>query len=718
MSAAKSKATAKDQQAQDHLIKCLAKLCAHHGFARSEESLKSGLPYEGQVIGPELFCEAARNAGLHAKTVKKAKLDGLSPSVLPCVVFLDKASPVLVLEKNGNALKFYDPAHDEVMEHKISSVQDRYTGYAILAYPKASLDHSAQSHASIKSSGHWFWGLVRENKRTYQMVIVASLFINLFALVSPLFVMNVYDRVIPNEAIDTGWALGIGALVAFIFDFIFRNLRGYLIDFSGRRIDVSAAKKIYGHVLNMKLSDRPPSSGAFANMLRDFDAVREFFTSATITALVDLPFSLLFLFFVYQLGGGIAFILLALVVIVMVIGMVIQVRLKSLVGMATKTAESKHGVLVETIHGLEVIKASGADGRFRSRYGRSVEENAIFAQKSRFLSSLGVNIATFFQQIASVLIILMGMYLVKEGDLSTGGLIACVILGGRAIAPIGQVANLMTRYHQAGGALKTLNLIMSQEVERPEGKSFLHRPSLDGAIKFDGVSFSYPATNIQVLDKVSFTIEPGEKIGIIGKIGSGKSTIAKLMAGLYTAESGQILFDNTDSRQIDPADLRKNMAYIPQNVVLFRGSVRENITAGYPDASEEDILKAAELAGVHEFIARHPMGYDAPVGENGDGLSGGQKQAVALARALIKTPNMIICDEPTNAMDVQAENVFCNSMNDVVKGKTFILITHKNSMLHMLDRLILVHGGKILMDGPRDEVLKALDAGQISVQKA
>ncbi|MDH5723041.1 MAG: peptidase domain-containing ABC transporter, partial [Alphaproteobacteria bacterium] len=467
----------------------------------------------------------------------------------------------------------------------------------------------------------------------------------------------------------------------------------------------------------MRLSDRPPSSGAFANMLRDFDAVREFFTSATITALVDLPFSLLFLFFVYQLGGGIAFILLALVVIVMVIGMVIQIKLKSLVMMATKTAESKHGILVETIHGLEVIKASGADGRFRSRYGRSIEENAIFAQKSRFLSALGVNIATFFQQIASVIIILTGMYLVKDGDLSTGGLIACVILGGRAIAPIGQVANLMTRYHQAGGALKTLNQIMSQEVERPEGKSFLHRPSLDGAIKFDGVSFSYPATNIKVLDKVSFTIGPGEKVGIIGKIGSGKSTIAKLMAGLYTAESGQILFDNTDSRQIDPADLRKNMAYIAQDVILFRGSVRENITAGYPDASEQEILKAAELAGVHEFIARHPMGYDAPVGENGSGLSGGQKQAVALARALIKTPNMIICDEPTNAMDVQAETVFCNSIKQVVEGRTLILITHKNSMLPMLDRLILVHGGKILMDGPRDEVLRALDSGQVSVQK-
>ncbi len=707
---------AKDAPQSEYLIKCLVKLCAHHGCARSEESLKAGLPYEGQMIGPDLFSQAAKNAGFYTKTVKKSKIYAFSQSILPCVVFLDKGQPVLLLDKQKSSAKIYDPQKDEVITVKAETLQKRYNGYAILAYPKASMDHSLGG-GDEKTRGHWFWSVVRENRHTYQMVILASLFINLFALVSPLFVMNVYDRVIPNEAIDTGWALGIGALVAFVFDFIFRNLRGYLVDFSGRRIDVTAAKKIYDHVLNMRLSDRPASSGAFANMLRDFDAVREFFTSATITALVDLPFSLLFLFFVYQLGGSVAFILVGLVLIVMVIGIVIQMKLKKLVSMATKTAESKHGVLVETIHGLEVIKGSSADGRFRSRYGRSVEENAIFSQKSRFLSALGVNIATFFQQIASVLIILMGMYMVKDGDMSTGGLIACVILGGRAIAPIGQVANLMTRYHQAGGALKTLNHIMLQDVERPEGKSFLHRPVLEGQIKFDGVSFSYPETGVTVLDNVSFMIERGEKVGIIGKIGSGKSTIARLMAGLYVPDSGQILFDSTDSRQIDPADLRKNMAYIAQNVVLFRGTVRENITAGYPDASEEEILQASKLAGVHEFISRHPMGYDAPVGENGDGLSGGQKQAVSLARALIKMPNMLICDEPTNAMDMQTENVFCKSISEIVEDKTFILITHKNSMLHMLDRLILVHGGKIVIDGPRDEVLKALDSGQVQVQK-
>ena len=447
-----------------------------------------------------------------------------------------------------------------------------------------------------------------------------------------------------------------------------------------------------------------------------FDSVREFFTSATITVLVDLPFTILFLFFVYQLGGPIAFILVGLIMVTSLVGFLIQIKLKHLVKKSVKTGQTRHGVLVEMINALETIKAGRADARFRARYGTVMNEDALYAQKARFLSSLAVNVSTFFQQSASVIIVLAGMYLVQSGDLTMGGLIASVILGGRAIAPIGQIANLITKYHQSGSALKALNEIMSGQVERPPDRDFLHRPDLSGKLVFEKVSFAYPGTDVPVLDEVSFTIEPGERVGIIGRVGSGKSTIARLMLKLYEADNGIILADNTDYRQIDPADLRKNIAYISQDAQLFQGSVRDNIVAFSPQASEESILNYAKESGVDAFVSRHPMGYDAPVGELGANLSGGQKQAIAFARAMITDPNIMICDEPTSAMDTQTENAFCTHIMQKTKGKTYILITHKQALLTTVDRLILLNNGKVLMDGPRDEVIAALNTGKIKVK--
>ena len=529
--------------------------------------------------------------------------------------------------------------------------------------------------------------------------------------------MNVYDRVIPNNAIETGWALGIGALTVFAFDLALRILRGYLIDLAGRRIDVIAARRIYDQVMNMKYSERPKSSGVFANMLRDFDTVRDFFTSATVTGFVDLPFSLLFLFVIYLVAGPVAFILIGLMAVALAAGYFLQFPLKALVRKSTQSSEAKHGLLVESIHGLETIKSIGADGRFRARYGDFIAENAAYGQQSRLVSGLGVNIATFIQQITSVVVVLMGMYMVQEGDLSVGALIATVMIGGRAIAPIGQIANLMTRYHSASSSLKTLEGLMAKPVERPASKQFLHRPDLKGKITFENVSFSYPGTDRKILQGISFMIHPGEKVGIVGRVGSGKTTISKLIMGLYDPNDGAIFIDGTDYRQIDPADIRRHVAYVAQDVFLFSGTVRDNITASLPQASEAQILEAAVKAGVHDFIARHPMGYDAPMGQHGVGLSGGQRQAIALARAMLLRPKVMVCDEPTNAMDSQAEANFMTYVRRETKESTLVLITHKQNMLSLVDRLILIDQGKVMMDGPRDEVVKALAEGKIEVPK-
>ena len=702
----------------DPLLECLVFLTSHYGRARSAQALVAGLAYGDSNMRPALFCEAAERIDLKAQIVKQDKLKKIQSAVLPVVLILKEGQACVLLKRNKDehSATIWSPETSSERSVLLTDLKQSYEGYAIYVHPKPEFNDAQAPHLE-DSNRHWFWGPLLDCKSIYMRAGVAAILINLFGLTSPIFIMNIYNRVIPNNAIETGWVLGLGALTVFLFDFLMRNLRSYFIDLAGRRVDIIAGRRIYDQLLNMKLAERPTSSGSFANMLRDFDSVRDFITSATLTTVIDLPFTFLFLFVIWVLGGPVAFVLAVLIMIVFIAGTILQIPLKALVRKSTKSAEAKHGLLIESIHGLETIKAVGADGRMREKYGRYIAENSKYSQKSRFVSGLGVNISTWIQQTASIFVILVGMYLVKDGDMSIGALIACVLLGGRAIAPIGQMANLMSRYHGARTALKTLNDIMRKPVERPSSKQFLHRPDLKGKITFRKVSFVYPNTDRKVLDGASFIINEGERVGIIGRIGSGKSTTARLMVGLYDPSEGSVLLDDTDYNQIDPADIRRSAAYIAQDVVLFNGSVRDNITVSVPHVSEEKVLEAAKAAGVHDFISHHPMGYDAPVGERGEGLSGGQRQCVALARAMLLKPNLYICDEPTNAMDTQAEVAFTRHIEEQIDGKTLILITHRQHLLSLVDRLILMDQGRVVLDGNRDEVLAKIASGQLEVRE-
>ena len=706
-----------DAPTLDPLLDCLVFLTAHYGHAKSARAITAGLPYDSKNMGPNLFCEAADRLGLKSRVVKRENLEKILQPVLPAVLILNNEQAAVLLAINKKNAKIWSPETQQERVVPLGELKKSYTGYTIYVHTKLEFVDPEGIKKEQRDENHWFWDVFFSMRGIYMRVAIAAIFINFFGLTSPIFIMLVYNRVIPNNAIETGWTLAIGALTFFFFDFIMRSLRGYFIDYAGRKIDVIAARRVYDQVLNMKLAGRPRSSGSFANMLKDFDAVRDFMTSATLTAFVDLPFTFFFLLVIWFLGGPIAFMLVGMIMVVLAAGIVLQLPLKHYVKKATKSSEAKHGLLVETIHGLETIKAIGADGRMRSRYSSYVAENAGYSQKSRFYSALGVNIATFLQQSASIVIVLLGMYMIQDSELKFGALIACVMLGSRAIAPIGQLANLLSRYHNARSALETIDGIMAKDVERPSDVKFLHRPTLNGKITFRDVSFSYPGTDRDILKDVNFTIEPGEKVGLIGRIGSGKSTIARLIMGLYDPKEGTMLIDDTDYRQIDPADLRRNVAYIAQDVMLFSGTVKDNITASVPHATEEQILEVARDSGVHDFISRHPMGYDAQVGERGEGLSGGQRQCVALARAMLLKPGVFVCDEPTNAMDVQAETAFTKHIAEHSKDKTLILITHRQHLLGLVDRLILIDQGKVLLDGPRDDVLKAIAEGRVEVPK-
>ena len=556
-------------------------------------------------------------------------------------------------------------------------------------------------------------GVIAEAWPIYTEVALAALMINLFALASPLFVMNVYDRVVPNQAIETLWALSLGVITVFVFDFALRTLRGYFVDTAGKVADVKLASRIFAQVLGIRMAAKPGSSGAFASHLREFETLRDVFTSATLVAVIDLPFIVLFVLIVWFIGGPIAIVPAVAIPIVVSIGLIVQWPLRRIVKSTFRESAQKHGLLIESINGLEAIRASVAEGRAQNLWENAVDATAASTTKARFVSMLGINAASLAQNLTTVGIVIYGVHRIGEGLLTVGALVACTIITGRAMAPLGQVAGILTRYHQAREAYHALTALMALPVERPADKTFLHRPSIEGDVTFRDVTFTYPGDRIRALDSVSFHIEAGERVGLIGRVGSGKTTIEKLLLGLFEPDDGAILMDGTDTRQIDPVDLRRQIGTVLQDVTLFRGTIRDNITLGVGHIDDDRVLQAARLAGVDTFAARHPLGYDAEVGERGANLSGGQRQAVAVARAFLHDPPILLFDEPTSAMDNSSENRFKRQLEMVLPGKTLLLVTHRTSLLSLVERLIVLDGGKVVADGAKDEVLQALAAGQV-----
>jgi ATP-binding cassette subfamily C protein LapB len=420
-----------------------------------------------------------------------------------------------------------------------------------------------------------------------------------------------------------------------------------------------------------------------------------------------------FILIIWAVGGEIAQIHMIAVPLVLAVGLALQIPLNRVVTAHMREAEEKHGILIESLNGLETLKALGAEGRMRQRWEDNVGLTATSSMRARVLSQGGVNFASLVAQGASVAVVVYGVYLIHEGNLTVGGLIAVVILTGRALAPLVQVAQLLTRFNRSMVALRSLNQIMKAPIERPVGTKFLHRPELKGAIAFKDVRFAYPGQDLEALRGLSFDVEVGERVGIIGRVGSGKSTVAKLILGLFEPTAGAVLVDGTDIRQIDPVDLRRNIGYVPQDVYLFRGSVRDNIAIAAPEADDASVLRVARLAGVDDFVSQHPLGYDMAIGERGEGLSGGQRQAVAIARALLQDPNMIILDESTSSMDTRGESAFRKRLTEVLTGRTLVLITHRASLLSMVDRLIVLDQGRVVADGPRQQVIDALAGGKL-----
>lgn len=557
---------------------------------------------------------------------------------------------------------------------------------------------------------HWLWGSFYQNKSIYMQVGLAAAFVNMLSLTSSLFIMTVYDRVVPNNAIESLIALSIGMAIALSADFILKTLRGYFIDVAGQRLDYEIGSSLFRRVLDLKLAERKGSSGAFASVIREFETLKEFFTSATLVAFVDLPFIFLFLGVIAIIAGQVAWVPILAVPIVIVTGFLIQPALAKLASQGLSDGQSKHGVLVETIAGLETVKSLGAGAMLEQRWRSGLKNHSTTSRRSRIITQFAVNVAGSVQQIAQVGTVIVGVFLISSGDLTVGGLIAAVILTGRALAPLAQLAQVLSRANGALSSYKTLDSLMQQGGETDADRSYLRRAKMDGKIEFKDVVFRYPGQTGRAMDSVSFTIEPGEKVAVLGKIGSGKSTITRLILGLYEPDEGSVLVDDTDIRQIMPSDLRQNIGSVLQDIYLFSGSIRDNITLGHGDIADDELLRVAKLGGVHDFAGQLAAGYDLKLMDRGEGLSGGQKQSIAIARALAGKPPILLMDEPSSAMDTGSENALLARLEEEVKDRTLVLITHRASLLKLVDKVIVFDKGRIIAQGPKDDVLKAMAA--------
>ncbi len=700
--------------AHDPLLGCLLVLTRLEHNPFSPETLIAGLPLLDNKLTPELFIRAANRAGLSAQIVSR-KLKEISPLVLPAVLLLKKRQAcILVARDDVSGMATVIEPESGIGEHMIpiAELNEQYTGYTIFTRPSYRFDLRTDEGFKERPKS-WFWSVIATTWKIYSEVLIASFFINVFAIASSLFVMNVYDRVVPNNAMDTLAVLAIGVLVVFCFDFIMKMLRGYFIDIASKKTDVLLSSNIFEQMMGIRMESRPESVGNFANNMQQFDSFRDFFTSTTISTLIDLPFILFFIVIIYSLGGYVAIVPLVAIPLVILAGLWIQGPLNKAVKESYRYSGQKHAMLFESLAGVETIKSLSAESPLQRKWEHAVGMAAKCGTKVRGLSLTAISFSVFVQQVAGVIVVILGVHKIGESEMTMGALIACTILTGRALAPLSQIAGLLTRYHQSIAALQSLDNVMKMPTDRLRGRTPLHRPILQGDIEFRDVNFKYPRQAIAALSNVSFHVTAGEKVGIIGRIGSGKTTIEKLILGLYQAKSGTVLMDGTEIGQLDPASMRRNIAYVPQDLVLFYGSVKDNITYGAPFADDMAVLRAAKIAGVMDFVSKHPQGFDMPVGERGEKLSGGQRQAIAIARALILDPPIMVLDEPTNMMDNRTEEMFKNQLIETSKNKTLILVTHKGSLLSLVDRLILMDGGKIIADGPRDLVLKALAEGKL-----
>lgn len=692
----------------DPLLACLEHIALRLGLPFSARMATAGLPLRDGHLTVDMFPRAAERAGLSARLVRR-KVGSVPSMIAPFVVLFENGDAAVVVEKQarGRRAKVVFPSVSQKPRSiSLRQLDREASGYVLYVAAAAGEDTEAEDPRRPRR-GHWLWSTVWRFWPSWAQVFLAALVINLLGLAIPLFVMNVYDRVIPNLAYSTLWALTAGVLLALLFDLVLKQLRAVVLDATGRRVDMAVSARLFEQALSIRMADRVGSAGTLASRVREFEAVRDFFTSSSIVAATDFLFIGIFIAVLWSIVGEIAWIPALAVPVVVVLTIVAQAPLMRALETSQTQSARRHSVLIESLVGIETVKAVSAEGFLQRRWEDAAAAGARAQSGARFWSSFIVNITGLVQQLVSVAVVAWGVFFVAEGRITIGGLIAANILAGRLLAPLGNIAQTLARAQAAFASVRALSGLMRREGETGiRGTKTVEA----GAIRFADVSFTYPGASQPSLAGVSFTIAPGERVGLVGRIGSGKTTIGRLLAGLYSPDAGSIRIDGADIAQFAAADLRAGIGFLSQEPELFAGSVRDNIILGRPLATEGEIAEAVGLAGVDSFTDAHPLGLQMQVGERGRNLSGGQRQAVALARILLRRPKVLFLDETSGAMDTAFETALMRRLAGYRKGELSLLVcSHRNTFLGLVDRLLVLEGGRVVADGTKEDVLAAMN---------
>lgn len=702
----------------DPLLECLEQVAAWHRVDISREVVLAGLPVEKSGrLTPPLLERAARRVGFHTQVVKR-KLNKIPAAVLPVILLLkDNRAGVLLPGGSDDGLLFHLAGQNGENPSQVTETLNRdYSGYAILLQSEGNHMESAAGHQQDMDTpverARWFWRTLWAFRADYLRLLPSSFLVNLFAFAMPFFTMLVYNRVVPNNAEETLWVLTSGVVAIFTFEFILRLARGYILKTSGREMDMVLASQLYEQILSLEMKARPASSGSMAGRAKSYEVLRDFFVSAALLALTDVPFALLMITVMFFIGGQmIGWISVFSVCAAIVFQLMIQRPLREAVVSASESGLERQSFVTETINGMETIKASNAEGALQHRFETMVTSSSQKDVRSHWYSMLGDSTTKGLINLSSIAVIVASVYQIQTGAMSMGAMIACVMLGARIMTPLAMAAGLMTRLQQTLHALRGLNAMMALPRETGDGRKFIQRRFFRPDYQFKGVTLSYPNQQVSALHEITLHIREGERIALLGRMGSGKSTLLRVLAKLYEPTQGEVILDGIGLAQYHPAVVRSVVGYLPQGAAIFCGNLRENVTLGARNISDEEIMEAISMAGLGDFVKRHPQGIYAPVGEQGSLLSGGQRQALSLARVLLRKPKMLLLDEPTSSLDLQAEEQFIACLKtylDADPSRSLMIATHKNNVLELVSRIIVLHEGKVHRDGPIAKVIEDL----------
>jgi ATP-binding cassette subfamily C protein LapB len=731
------------QPAGDPLLQALSWLTRHHGKPRSPDSLRAGAPVDG-LLTPDGAIRVMREAGYNAGLLRKS-IDDINGLLLPAVLLLGGGDACVLVRRlddpasvpaGGCRYEVVFPGPEAAaVPATTAELEPEYSGFMLAVSPLESAQAPRSESPLLKLgdqglSSHWLWGTLKRFIPYYRASMIAALLSNVLMLVSGLVTSVIYDKVIPHQALVTLWTLAVGAGVALLFDLFAKQLRSHLIDLAGRKADLVIGAKLYRQTLGVRMEHKPASAGSYAHYLAQVEMVREFFTGVTLSALSDLPFLVIFIGMTFVIGGPLGWVLVLAVPIIMGTTWVMQGAMRRAMRTNMQETADLHGTLVESLEGLEDLKTSGAEGRFLRRYEHATSIVAETALTSRALTAWSMNLSSTMQQAINLIILVWGVYLIHDGQITSGALIGSVMFAGRATAPLGSLVSLANRYQGARAAMLSLNMMMNSPVERDSSRNYVPLGTVTGKVGLHDVGFAYPAAatshgqttadvaSPKVLRNATMRLEAGERIAILGRIGSGKSTILRLLGGLYQPTEGMVEVDGIDLRQVDPAEFRARVGFVSQEPRLFLGTLRDNVLMGRAHLDAGRLVEVAKLTGLDRVVASHPMGWDLPVGEMGQLLSGGQRQLVALARALVTKPQILLMDEPTSSMDAQSEMAFLRQLRDAAGTATLVVVTHRPAVLELVKRIVVVDAGRIVMDGPRDQVLAALSGVRPAAQGA